>query len=87
MYGIEMFGLIDDNLVTIDLVIMSMVDKEHYSLLNDRIRRRLYDKRMRWNCCDLDFGLQFRNEELWIRAAKERDDELRPRNARVIRRI
>ena len=86
MYHIYLFGLIDDKLVTIDLVRMSMIDKEHYTLLNDRIQRQLDDKRMRWNCCVLDFGLQLRNEEVWIHAAKEQED-FKARNARVIHRI
>jgi hypothetical protein len=28
---------------------------------------------MQWNYCVLDFGLQFKNEELWIRAAREQE--------------
>ena len=82
MYHIYLFGLIDDKLVTIDLVRMSMIDNEHFSL-NDMIQQQLYEKHMQWNCCVLDIGLQLRNEELWIHAAKEQERQLRPLSHRI----
>ena len=73
MYQFWFFQFIDDKFVTIDLIRISMVDKEQYSFLNDRIQCELCNKRMQWNYCVLDFGLQFKNEELWIRAAREQE--------------
>ena len=83
MYRFWFFQFIDDKLVTIDLVRMSMIDKEHYSSLNDTIQQQIYEKHMQWNFCVLDIGLQLRNEELWIHAAKEQERQLRPLSHRI----
>ena len=87
MYHFWFFQFIDEKLVTIDIVCMSMIDNEHYSSLNDTIQQQFYKKHMHWNCCVLDICLQLRNEEYRIHAAREQERELKLRNAQLIHRI